>query len=104
MRKTWLKTVKDFYKDVTENWRLEDSEHELLVTTCDRLDRFHRCRRQIRRDGESYVTESGTIKPHPLLNSEKQAYMNFLSGYRALKLTDEPGKRPAHRPPKGSGV
>lgn len=101
MRKEWLKPVRDFYQKVMKEWEFEESEIEILKATCDRLNRFYKCKRQIQKDGQSYVTQSGMKKCHPLLPIEQKAFVNFLAGIKALDLKEEEPKRPAHRPAKG---
>lgn len=100
-RSEWLPAVLNFYKGVLSDWELSADEFEVLVTTCDRLQRFHVARLQIEKEGMTFTSSTGVIKTHPLLVVEKNAYMAFLSGCRRLNLKEPEEKRPAHRPRKG---
>jgi hypothetical protein len=102
-RPEWLPAVKKFFEGIRSEWRFDTEESEVLMTTCDRLERFHRCRLQIQEDGQTFKTESGLIKCHPLLAHEKQAFAGFISGCKKLNLEEPEDKKPAHRPVKGPG-
>lgn len=97
-REEWLPDVALFFERYLEDWKVDGEFFEILVTTCDRLQRYHLCRLQIEKDGQTFESSTGIIKPHPLLAHEKTAYAGFLAGCRRLDIEPPSVKKSVGRP------
>jgi hypothetical protein len=102
-RAEWLPQVVEFFNEFLSAWELSGETNEILMTTCDRLQKFHAARIQIEREGLTFTSSTGVIKTHPLLVVERQAHVGFLAGCRMLQVEQPEDKKPPHRPRKGPG-
>ena len=92
-----------FWKKVLDDFNLQDHHHlELLTQACRCLDRVAECEARIKQDGPTVVDRFDQLKPHPLLQVEKDHRILFLRALRELQL-DASAPEEA-RPPQLYGV
>jgi phage terminase small subunit len=77
--KCWLDAV-------AADFVFERHETELLVAAAEAWDRCRLAREAIARDGMTVIDRFDQVKPHPLLNVERDARAAVVSGLRALKF------------------
>jgi len=58
----------------------------LLTTALESHQRARRCRERIDADGETVRDRFGQLRPHPLLQAERDARNGWLASVRALNL------------------
>ena len=58
--------MRQFYKQIVELYELEEHRLRLLLLACETYDRGEQARKQIARDGLTFKTRYGEIKPHPV--------------------------------------
>nr|WP_016856006.1 hypothetical protein [Halomonas smyrnensis] len=71
----------------------------LLQTALEAFDRMRQCQAAIARDGVSIVDRFEQIKPHPLLNGERDSRSQMLAALKAMNLDLEPLRDGPGRPP-----
>ncbi len=88
-------------KEGRDLWRAIIEEHPdlaadelaLLCLACEQADTQDQARKVIDKDGMTYASKSGAVKPRPELSIERQAARLISTFIRQLKLDTEPVKR-----------
>lgn len=84
------KASQRIWRAIDGEWQLDTSGLLLLRTALEAYDRYTEAREAVSRDGMTYTTESGYMRPHPLLQVEKESRAAFLGAWRSLGLDIEP--------------
>jgi P27 family predicted phage terminase small subunit len=95
------KEGRKIWKDVTNNWELDESMIILLTVALEAFERLQQAKRILDKTGLIIKTPSGQVKKNPCVEVEKVSRQNFLMAWRMLNLgIESPGA--VGRPGKGS--
>jgi P27 family predicted phage terminase small subunit len=68
-------------------YKFDDAaSRSMLLAAMEAHQRARRCREVIDRDGETVTDRWGQLKPHPILNAERDARAAFIAAMKALNL------------------
>jgi phage terminase small subunit len=89
------KDGRDFWRATVAEHDLESHQLALLCLACEQFDTQDQARKVIAKDGMTYETKSGAIKPRAELSIERQAARLISTLLRQLKLDadQQPGER-----------
>ena len=88
----------DWWRTVLQEFVLDPHHMRLLRLACEAWDRCQQAREILDRDGLTTKTESGGLKAHPCIGTERDARLAFARLLRELDLDDGPSLDRA-RPP-----
>ena len=89
------KDGKDFWTTIVTEHDLESQQLALLCMACEQFDLQEQARKVIAKQGMTYTTKTGAIKPRAELSIERQAARLISTLIRQLALDADPG--PAKR-------
>ena len=78
--------AKKIWRDLISAAKLSEESLVILKTALEAYDRLKQARETIDKDGITYKTESGYVRPHPALQIEKEACSRFLQSWRMLGI------------------
>lgn len=94
-----------WWRRITDEYAIEDEAGRLLLQTAlEAFDRMRRAGERINVDGDAVEDRFGQVKPHPLLNAERDARSQMLMALKQLNLDIEPLRDRPGRPGGGIGV
>lgn len=97
--KSLSKETKKVWKSIVSDYAISDEAGlKILRVALEAFDRAQAARVQIDRDGLTLPDRFGTLKPHPLLSTERDNRAAFLAGLKALNLDLEPLRDGPGRP------
>lgn len=76
----------------------DDAGLLLLQTALEAFDRMRQCQKAIRKDGAQVKDRFDQLKPHPLLNVERDSRSQMLAALKQLNLDLEPLRDGPGRP------
>jgi len=83
-----------FYDAVQAEFAIEDSGGvSILLQACHMLDRAAECRSQVAKEGQTFSTNTGLVRAHPLLAAEAAARAGHIRAVQALGISLEPLKQ-----------
>lgn len=92
--------AQSWWDKLTAEYALDDEAGKLLLQTAlEAFDRMKRAGERINADGEAVEDRFGQVKPHPLLNAERDARSQMLAALKQLNLDVEPLRDGPGRPP-----
>jgi P27 family predicted phage terminase small subunit len=96
------KTGRTWFRRVAVEFEFSSSaETELLIQAASTLDTIADCRERIATDGLVVPTGTGSVKPHPCANLERDLKTVFARLCRELRL-NEPATDEANRVPRNN--
>lgn len=94
------RAAKAWYRSLTDEYGIEDQAGKLLLQTAlEAFDRMKAAAKRINADGDAVEDRFGQVKPHPLLNAERDARSQMLAALKQLNLDLEPLRDGPGRPP-----
>lgn len=91
--------AKRWWRSLTQEYAIDDQAGLLLLQTAmEAHDRMKAAAERINQDGEAIEDRFGQVKPHPLLNAERDARSQMLAALKQLNLDLEPLRDRAGRP------
>jgi len=94
----WEPETRTFFRDVISIYEVDEAHRSLFMGTCENLDRFYRCHKKLKVEGETFSTKTGQVKKHPLCQVLKDSWSGFLMGLKGLGLLH---MQKTGRPPGG---
>lgn len=92
--------ARGWWQRLTAEYALDDEAGKLLLqTSLEAFDRMKRAAERIDADGDAVEDRFGQVKPHPLLNAERDARSQMLAALKQLNLDVEPLRDAPGRPP-----
>lgn len=88
-----------YWHTVIEAFVLDDDGLELLFQSCSMLDRAESAAATIAAEGMVQRDRFGQLKPHPLVEIERQSRLAFARLRRELNLSEPPGNARPPLPP-----
>jgi P27 family predicted phage terminase small subunit len=90
-----------WWRSCVERFVLEEHHFRLLQLCCEAWDRAQAAREQIDREGLTYSSPKGDLRPHPAIAIERDARLAVARLVRELDLDTEPARDPLNdiRPP-----
>lgn len=89
---------KEFFREVINQYQLEDHHIKILILACECLDQIEEARIQIEKEGSYYINRFDEPRPHPALKEFKDNKIIFIRLIKQLDLEVEP-KKEVGRPP-----
>lgn len=90
---------KGWYRRIAAEYGVDDDAGKLLLQTAmEAFDRMRRCQEAIERDGEQVKDRFDQLKPHPLLQTERDARSQMLAALKQMNLDIEPLRDRPGRP------
>lgn len=89
-----------YWRSIVAGWELEPHQLELLRRLCEAMDRADECRVILAGRGLTTEDRYGQVKPHPLVNVERDCRIGIARLTRELNLADS---AEGTRPPRGRG-
>jgi P27 family predicted phage terminase small subunit len=80
-RKLWKRVAEDYFSGQGEDVALL-----VLTAMCEAKDRCDQAREIIDREGLVVATGTGSVKPHPAVNIEKESRLQLIRAARELGL------------------
>ena len=91
---------KRWWRKITAEYSIDDEAGKLLLQTAlEAFDRMKKAAERIDQDGDAVEDRFGQVKPHPLLNAERDARSQMLAALKQLNLDVEPLRDAPGRPP-----
>ena len=88
------------WQKLTTEYSIDDEAGKLLLQTAlEAFDRMKKAAERIDKDGDAVEDRFGQVKPHPLLNAERDARSQMLAALKQLNLDIEPLNDKPGRPP-----
>ena len=81
---------KAYWRLVHAGFELDDTDETLLVLASEMLDRADGARQAIEKDGLTMTDRFDQVKPHPLIEVERQSLLAFVRIRRELGLDVDP--------------
>lgn len=85
-KQKWTKEARQFFRDITKIYEIDEKHQAVFYGTIENLNRFHIANDEINEDGMTFKTESGQIRKHPACQIMKESWSGFLMGLKALGL------------------
>ena len=97
-----LSGSKAWWRLVARDYALSDHQYRLLTAAAESWDRKEAAREAIERDGLTFTSKYGEVRPHPAVAIERDSRLAFARLVRELALADveEPSDT---RPPRLAG-
>ena len=89
---------KEFFREVINQYALEDHHIKILILACECLDQIETARLMIEKEGSYYINRFDEPRPHPALKEFKDNKLIFTRLLKQLDLDVEP-RREVGRPP-----
>ena len=80
-----------FYDNALKLFKLEDSEHELLVECCRGLDLLETMQTELETVGLTVTASNGAVRVHPFVAEKRQTALAVARLLAQLALPDEDG-------------
>ena len=91
--------ARKWWDDVMQEYRIDDHGGLLVLQTAlEAFDRMRLSQSEIARDGQTILDRFDQRKPHPLLQTERDARYAFMSALKQLNLDLEPLRDGPGRP------
>ena len=83
--------AKGYWRAMSKTYELADPPaQELLRRCCEAMDRADQAREEVDRDGATFKTRYGEIRPHPAVAIERDARTAIARLLRELRVLDSP--------------
>jgi phage terminase small subunit len=87
---THLRTQgKAFWRPMMADYELNVPETKLLLLLCEQIDLQHEARKSLKKNGLTFLSKTGTVKPRPELVTERQATRMISTLLRQLDFQDD---------------
>lgn len=91
--------AKQWWDRIVSEYGIDDDAGLLLLQTAlEAFDRMRQCQKAIRKDGAQVKDRFDQLKPHPLLNVERDSRSQMLAALKQLNLDLEPLRDGPGRP------
>ncbi len=87
-KKAWHPEVRKFFRLILSKYEMGAHELTIFRGTCDNLNRFMQAKKLMDEQGIVITSPTGILKKHPAAEIERQSWLAFIAGMKALAINE----------------